>query len=279
MPLAEEAPSWLRATQDNTPLMGSGNPFGPPGNPFADDNETMYLDQPAEKVKAATKKKATKKQQTPSKSTNKNVNNSNKKAPEEMDWHEDDNEETLLVGKRRKKKKLKVVRSPTKHCILTFFHGFEFISSIPLLCLLAIQIFPMVFVPIKVLGFLQTIIRVYISFFVIILIFVEWGVPILGLRENYLLQTFFTRGFLHTFAAVLAMEEAYTNTTPAIDDAYNNLHLEWAPVLGRQITCWSVFGIGCMYIIFGIFCLQILRNTLSAQHQKKVDEYEGATEV
>mmetsp|Transcript_36284 Transcript_36284/g.41382 ORF Transcript_36284/g.41382 Transcript_36284/m.41382 type:complete len:353 (-) Transcript_36284:10-1068(-) len=191
---------------------------------------------------------------------------------EEDDDYEDDEETQLLVKKKKKsKKKLKARKRPSKHCMLTFFHGFELISSIPLLVLLAIQIFPIVMVPIQTLGYLQTTIRIYESLFVLILILVEWRVPFL--RENYLLQTFFTRGFLHTFAAVLAMEEAFFDTKE-IDNAYNTIHLEWAPTLGRKIALWSVFAIGCLYMIFGIFCLQILRNTLDTQHKEKMEEYE-----
>jgi len=279
MSLTEEEPSWLRPNRE-TPLMGSGKVLGPPGNPFAESDDGI-MSSPI-----TIEKKTDKKQQSSQKKSSNNNNgskNNNKKKTKKVvakDWHveeedddyEDDEETQLLVKKKKKsKKKLKARKRPSKHCMLTFFHGFELISSIPLLVLLAIQIFPIVMVPIQTLGYLQTTIRIYESLFVLILILVEWRVPFL--RENYLLQTFFTRGFLHTFAAVLAMEEAFFDTKE-IDNAYNTIHLEWAPTLGRKIAFWSVFAIGCLYMIFGIFCLQILRNTLDTQHKEKMEEYE-----
>mmetsp|Transcript_15907 Transcript_15907/g.18370 ORF Transcript_15907/g.18370 Transcript_15907/m.18370 type:complete len:208 (-) Transcript_15907:199-822(-) len=200
------------------------------------------------------------------------------------EWEDNDDddenevEDTSLLRKNRARR-IKVVRSPRKHCLLNFFHGFEFFTSIPLLVLLLLQLFPLIFISTQDLGFLQSIIRIYVSFFVLILVLVEWRVPFFGLRENTLLQTFFTRGFLHTFAAVLGMEETYSTDEiqkRLIQNTYETqLNIDWAPY-GKMITCYSVAGIGCLYMIFGIFCLQILRNSLDDDYKKKKQEYEGA---
>jgi len=286
-----DEPSWLRETGDNTPLMGSGNPFGPPGSPpitnahnyHNDGTGNWSLNQPAQKVTTATEN---------NKNTNKKTSEntfwhkeddeeashpSSKKSPKKTFWHrEEGNEKTLLITKIGEKERIKLLKSPSKHWLLVFFHAFEFLSLIPLLCLLAIQVFPIIFVPIKELGFLQTIIKVYVSIFVLALIMVELRVPIPALRENYLLQTFFTRGFFHTFVGILGLEEQYLNTKDhLVENAFAQFEMDWFP-LARMITCWSVFGIGCLYMIFGTLCLQLLRNKLYEKYKKKVAEYEGA---
>jgi len=273
-----DVPSWV---DESTPLMGSGS------NPFADDSDgdDDCLKSPLQSIGegAAEQSKSTK--SSPPSSAN--------------DWHTTTTKTSELSpnkatkGSKKKKKKanakdeknaagykIRLIRKPGKNCCLELFHWFEFLAVIPLLCLLAAQLFPIIFIPMDELGFVQTMIRIYVSFFTITLIMVEIHAPIPFLKRSYLLQAFFSRGFLHTFLAVMEMEEAYSDSADSskedlVNHAFVTFKIQWAPIF-MQCTAWAIFTVGCIYMLFGLFCLQVLRDRLEAKYQEQMEEYHAA---
>jgi hypothetical protein len=181
------------------------------------------------------------------------------------DWHEDEPTGPAQL----------VVKSPMKNFFLHFFHWFEALAIISCLGVLTTQLIPLIVVPLNELGFLQTVLRAYVSLFSVTFILVELRVTLGFLKKSHLLQTYFSRGFLYTFLGVIGMEEAYSGR---IDDmvhhASTDFHVAWAPLF-MQISSWLVFVIGCVYMIFGVCCLQLVRDNLDKQHKKQVKEFQS----
>jgi len=179
-------------------------------------------------------------------------------------WHDDES-----TGQP-----VQLVVSPMKNCCLHFFHWFEALAIMSCLGVLTTQLIPLVIVPLKDLGFLQTVLRIYVSLFSVAFILVELRVPWPFLKKAHLLQSYFSRGLLYTFLGVVVMEEAYSGR---IDDmvhhASSEFHVAWAPLF-MQISSWFVFGIGCFYMIFGLCCLQLLRDNLHKKHKQQVEEFQ-----
>ena len=186
--------------------------------------------------------------------------NSKKK---KKDWHEED-----LTGQ-----KVQVIVSPMKIFFLHFFHWFEGLATMSCIGILTTQLIPLVIVPLQQLGFLQTVLRIYISLFTVIFILIELRVPWVFLKNSYLLQRYFSRGLLYTFLGVIVMEEAYSGR---IDDmvhqSSSDFHVAWAPLF-MQISSWFVFVIGCTYMLLGMCCLQLFRDDLDQKHQQQVEEF------
>lgn len=197
-------------------------------------------------------------------SRSKNKKNKKNKKVSASDWHEDE-----PAGET-----VRTVRGPMKNCVLHFFHWFEGLAIISCLGVLITQILPLVVVSSRDLGFLQVVLRAYVSLFSIAFILVELRVPLGFLKKAHLLQTYFSRGFLYTFLGVVGMEEAYSGRIEeAVTHATDQFHVSWAPLF-MQISSWLVFAIGCIYMISGICCLQILRDKLDKDHKEKLKEYE-----
>lgn len=179
------------------------------------------------------------------------------------DWHENDS-----TGPE-----VQVVVSPMKNCFLHFFHWFEALAIMSCIGILTTQLIPLVVVPLQQLGFLQTVLRVYVSLFTVIFILIELRVPWGFLQKAHLLQTYFSRGLLYTFLGVIGMEEAYSGR---IDDmvhhASSDFHVAWAPLF-MQISSWFVFVIGCAYMLLGLCCMQLVRDNLDQKHKKQVEEF------
>mmetsp|Transcript_12616 Transcript_12616/g.19410 ORF Transcript_12616/g.19410 Transcript_12616/m.19410 type:complete len:264 (+) Transcript_12616:119-910(+) len=252
-------PSWM---DESTPLMGSSG-----GNPFADDDDDneAYTDtlNPLQSIGEGAAE-----------------NSKNETTSSSLDWHS----ETSSTKRTQKSKtkgglKVRLVRRPTKNRCLELFHWFEFLAVIPLLCLLAGQLIPVIFVPLEELGFVKTMIRCYLSLFTIILILVEIHAPIFFLKNAYLLRAFFPRGFLYTFLGVMEMEETHDEArTEIVNHAFVSLRIQWAPMF-MHVTSWVVFVVGCIYMLFGIFCLQVLRDNLENRYKEKLQEYDNAETV
>jgi hypothetical protein len=184
-------------------------------------------------------------------------------AKETRDWHENDS-----AGQN-----VQVVLSPMKNCFLHFFHWFEALAIMSCFGILTTQLIPLVVVPLRQLGFLQTVLRVYVSLFTVIFILIELRVPWEFLKKAHLLQTYFSRGLLYTFLGVIGMEEAYSGR---IDDmvhhASSDFHVAWAPLF-MQISSWFVFVIGCAYMLLGLCCMQLVRDNLDQKHKQQVEEF------
>jgi hypothetical protein len=180
------------------------------------------------------------------------------------DWHEDDPSTAAS--------EVRVFKSPMKNFLLHFFHWFEAITILSCLGVLTTQILPIIIVPAHELGFLQIVLRSYVSLFSIIFILVELRVPFTFLKKSHILQTYFSRGFLYTFLGVVGMEEAYSGRIDDMVRAKEEFHVAWAPLF-MQISSWFVFVIGCMYMIFGVCCLQIVRDNLDKQYRERVEEF------
>lgn len=193
------------------------------------------------------------------------ANKKKKKKAKSSDWHSDDEEGTSAV----------IVKSPMKHCMLHFFHWLEALAIISCLGVLTTQILPLVVFPLSELGFLQCVLRIYVSLFSVIFILVELRLPLGFLQKSHLLQTYFSRGFLYTFLGVIGMEEAYSGR---IDDMVSHstdaFHVAWAPLF-MEISSWVVFAIGCFYMLCGLCCLQVVRDNLHDKHKKEVETYKS----
>jgi hypothetical protein len=171
---------------------------------------------------------------------------------------------------------VQIVVSPTKSYILHFFHWLEGLAIVSCLGVLTTQLLPLVLLisPDQELGFLQILLRVYISVFAIAFILVELRVPWDFLKKSHLLQVYFSRGLLYTFLGVIGLEEAFSGRVDdMVHHSTSEFHVAWAPLF-MQISSWFVFGIGLVHMLFGICCLQRLRDNLDQKYKKQMEEFQ-----
>lgn len=79
---------------------------------------------------------------------------------------------------------------PRRNCFMAAFHFIETVGAISSLALMGSQAIPLFFIPMDELGIANICLKIYISLFSLLFVFVEWDAPIRFLREASFLQTY-----------------------------------------------------------------------------------------
>jgi hypothetical protein len=171
-----------------------------------------------------------------------------------------------------------VIKKPVRNPLLYMFHCVEFWAIVGCICLSCSQILPLFVLSIKQLGVLQTVLHVYIVIFCIMFTLVETDAPVPVLRQSQLLQTYFSRGFLYSFMALIGMEEAYSGRIEDMVHAHEEFHIAWAAVF-MQVSSWLVLAVGTCYMLFGLCCLKIIRDRMAQTYRDQLRDYYRAPTV
>lgn len=124
---------------------------------------------------------------------------------------------------------------------------------------------------------LQYFVRVYLIIFCVSFILLESRIPLLKRLTFPAHDNWILRGFMYTFIGIIGMEQDVaikvediaSGTTNILGPDYGNL---FASLL-VAITTWIMVGVGVLYMILGVMCLQQWYERLEKEYQKKVEEW------
>lgn len=183
-------------------------------------------------------------------------------------------------GKNAKAKKKRKPGPQKSMCHLLF-------DSVRYLAIIASSMmFMMQFVPLIFFGdqstWLQIAVRSYVSIFCVSFMLNESRLPIfekiLTPRNNWIL-----RGFLYSFIGLIGMEQDLAvrvediaaGTTSVLGPNYGTLFA----TLFMSITTWVMIGVGILYTVLGLLCLQGWYERLEKDHTKKAKEWKQKKKV
>ena len=170
---------------------------------------------------------------------------------------------------------------PTRNCLVHVFFFIESFGIITCCCLLLTQVAPLVMgMTIEEIGYVSAILKLYLSLFSILLLVVEYDVPISFIKNSKFIQTWFSRGFLYSFLGLTCMQEAYSER---ITDMVNSggtstsglFHVSWISLF-MQVSSWMMVGLGVVYMILGVLWLQLVRDRVVQSYKLSWVHYREA---
>lgn len=191
--------------------------------------------------------------------------------PTNIEKIEEAKETTPLIGANRKNKKKRVIVRPT--CCHSFFLLIQTYSSFSLLFLLICQIPPLFFLKI---GGLELALRVYISFFALILLLVEVEAPYFSNTSGFM-DNWLTRGILHSFLGLINEEQAAVVIGSQQSFLKKHPGSEISELLALfdlfiQITSYMLVISGCIYVLMWMLCLRGVKRNCQAKHAEAIEK-------
>ena len=208
---------------------------------------------------------------------------SNDKIDDSKEEEEEDKEEDGVMDEVTFHEKTGRPREPTRHCVVRFFFTMQSFGIITNLILLVSQILPIIFVPVASADMSYLALKVYLCVFSIIFLLIEFDHPAIPfLRKASFLKTFASRGFLYTFLGLVCFDEANSEAAfEALEDEDSefaaHFQVSWF-ALFNVIAAWSLIGLGVLYFLMGIVCLQKIRNRYVYDDRQKWKAYREALE-
>jgi len=185
------------------------------------------------------------------------------------------------TNQKRKKSKAKTTTRgkkrvpPRRNCCHSFFIVVQIAAILANLCMIAIEVVPMVFdlrahkTPDAV-KILDVALRCYFTFFstCFLVTELEW--------IDSSLNNWITRGFLYTFLGVVAREQHLAMLANGTLVVKENSKEYWNGVwasLFVEISSWWIIGIGILYFLLGLFCMKAVRNRFREQYQSRLRDF------
>jgi hypothetical protein len=111
---------------------------------------------------------------------------------------------------------------------------------------------------------IQYVLRVYVIFLCVLVVLneMEWTKYT---TDSTLLKLWITRGFIYAFVGVLGLEENETSRAKG-GSGSQNIALSYI-----SIVAWMMVAAGCLYTIFGLFCLQMLYDKLRREYVQRLE--------
>jgi hypothetical protein len=108
---------------------------------------------------------------------------------------------------------------------------------------------------------------------------VESRIPFL----NGIIQNWILRGFLYSFIGLIGMEQDLAIRVEEISAGSASVlgpdFLTLFAMLFINITAWTIIGVGILYMLLGIVCMQGLYDRLEKEHREKVSEWKRKRNV
>jgi len=110
----------------------------------------------------------------------------------------------------------------------------------------------------------QSILRIYMVATCILVIFIEmeWTSFI---RDSNILRNWITRGLLYAFLGLVGME-ANDTEEPGFASSQKDAIVEFV-----NISAYIMVGVGVLYYLMGCLCLQMLRDKVVEDYEKRRD--------
>jgi hypothetical protein len=124
---------------------------------------------------------------------------------------------------------------------------------------------------------LQYFVRIYLIIFCISFILLESRIPLLRRLSFPAHENWILRGFMYTFIGVIGMEQDVaikvediaSGTANILGPDYGTLFAS----LSIAITTWIMVGVGCLYMVLGVMCLQKWYENLEKEYKDKIGEW------
>ena len=100
---------------------------------------------------------------------------------------------------------------------------------------------------------------------------------------NGIIQNWILRGFLYSFIGLIGMEQDLAIRVEEISAGSASVlgpdFLTLFAMLFINITAWTIIGVGILYMLLGIVCMQGLYDRLEKEHREKVSEWKRKRNV
>lgn len=186
----------------------------------------------------------------------------------ELAEEEEDANKNRKNSRKSKKKNAKGKR-PHRNCCHSFFILIQMISIGVNLAMMAVQLVPIFLW--KQLVLEHKVMRCYLAFFNFFFILAEFDI-----HADF--SNWMKRGVVYTFMGIVALDQRESMAKygilnskydTSVGEAWNQL---WASIF-IEATSWSIIGVGCLYFLLGLLCMQKIRDRLRKQYQQKLGEY------
>jgi hypothetical protein len=174
---------------------------------------------------------------------------------------------------------------PTRQCCLQMFFFVQMLGTNTNLVLLVSQALPLFVLDLSASDWAYITLKTYLCLFALIMLIVEIELQMIPLfKKASFLRNFVSRGFLYSFFSLVCLEEAdYESAFKALKGREDTQELmglfsvSWL-ALFNLAAAWSLMGLGILYFLMGILCLQRLRNRYVYDHRQKLKAHQKAVE-
>jgi multisubunit Na+/H+ antiporter MnhC subunit len=151
---------------------------------------------------------------------------------------------------------------PRRKCLHQIF---IFISMITTLAALLMGLGQIIGIYFNEDGPIQYVIRIYVIVLCVIIMFNELEFTKM-VRESAMLRIWITRGAIYAFIGVLGLEEI--EASPA--SSHQNSAGRDQALTFVLVIAWIIVGIGVLYFVMGVLCLQLVSNRLREEYQDRL---------
>jgi hypothetical protein len=178
-------------------------------------------------------------------------------------WNEQEKAIAKQEDEEKLRSKLDEELHPKRKCLHKFF---IFISIITTLSALFMSVGQFIGIYFEQEGAIQYVIRMYVISLCVITMFNELEFTKM-VRESAMLRNWITRGVIYAFIGILGLEETEASPTSNHQDSVGR---------GQALTfilviAWIMIGLGVLYFVMGVLCLQLVSNRLRADYQERLE--------
>lgn len=178
---------------------------------------------------------------------------------------------------KKKKSKQQQYDGPKKSIFHLAFDMVRYVAILASCMMLLMQIIPIVILDKGEITGLQYFVRIYLIVFCISFILLESRIPLLRRITFPAHNNWILRGFMYTFIGVIGMEQDVaikvediaSGTSNILGPDYGTLFAS----LSIAITTWIMVGVGILYMILGMVCLQRWYEKIDEEYRNKVSEW------
>ena len=179
--------------------------------------------------------------------------------------------------KKKSKQQQQQYDGPKKSIFHLAFDMVRYMAILASCMMLLMQIIPIVILDEGEITGLQYFVRIYLIVICVSFVLVESRIPLLRRRAFPAHNNWMLRGFMYTFIGVIGMEQDVaikvediaSGTSNILGPDYGTLFAS----LSIAITTWIMVGVGILYMILGMMCLQRWYEKLDEEHRNKVSEW------
>lgn len=180
-------------------------------------------------------------------------------------------------SKKKKSKQQQQYDGPKKSIFHLAFDMVRYMAILASCMMLLMQIIPIVILDEGEITGLQYFVRIYLIIFCISFVLLESRIPLLRRITFPAHNNWILRGFMYTFIGVIGMEQDVaikvediaSGTSNILGPDYGTLFAS----LSIAITTWIMVGVGILYMILGMMCLQRWYEKLDEEYRNKVSEW------
>ena len=181
---------------------------------------------------------------------------------------------------KKKKKNNNTYDGPKKTICHLSFDIVRYLAIVASCTMLIMQIIPIVILNESgsegITG-LQYFVRVYLIIFCVSFVLLESRIPLLRQLSFPAHDNWILRGFMYTFIGIIGMEQDVAIKVEDIASGTSNILGPGYGVLFASlaiaITTWIMVGVGVLYMVLGVMCLQKWYERLEKDHNDKLVEW------